>query len=175
MKKGSIVRTIAEIGIFAAIGFVLDEVQGALSFSFTAGGSIGFAMVAVLIMAYRRGFLPAIFTGLIMGLLDISTKAYIVHWAQLFLDYILPYALVGIAGLFKPFFDKTDNRNVKIILCGNILLEQFRRLCLGIKLYVSSFIFVYLQYCFYWSINYLMRWINVGLILKSTKSHHDRR
>ncbi len=77
MKKGSIVRTIAEIGIFAAIGFVLDEVQGALSFSFTAGGSIGFAMVAVLIMAYRRGFLPAIFTGLIMGLLDISTKAYI--------------------------------------------------------------------------------------------------
>ena len=153
MKKGSIVRTIAEIGIFAAIGFVLDEVQGALSFSFTAGGSIGFAMVAVLIMAYRRGFLPAIFTGLIMGLLDISTKAYIVHWAQLFLDYILPYALVGIAGLFKPFFDKTDNRNVKImwLIIGTVvggLLKFFSHFFAGIFFWNNTEDFV-------WGLNYM--------------------
>ena len=115
MKSNSIVRTIAEVGIFAAIGFVLDEIQGVLSFSFTAGGSIGIAMIAVLIIAYRRGILPAIATGLIMGLLDISTKAYIIHPAQCLLDYIFPYALVGVAGVFKYFFDKTDNKNTKII------------------------------------------------------------
>lgn len=153
MKKVNVVKTIAEIGIFAAIGFVLDEVQGAISFSFTAGGSIGFAMVAVLIMAYRRGFLPAIFTGLIMGLLDISTKAYIIHWAQLFLDYILPYALVGIAGLFKPLFDKTDNRNIKImwLIVGAAvggLLKFFSHFFAGIFFWNNAEDFV-------WGLNYM--------------------
>lgn len=153
MKKVNLVKTIAEIGIFAAIGFVLDEVQGAVSFSFTAGGSIGFAMVAVLIMAYRRGFLPAIFTGLIMGLLDISTKAYIIHWAQLFLDYILPYALVGIVGLFKPLFDKTDNRNIKImwLIVGAVvggLLKFFSHFFAGIFFWNNAEDFV-------WGLNYM--------------------
>ena len=119
-KKGnSIVRNIAEVGIFAAIGFVLDEIQGiAFASVFTAGGSIGFAMVAVLIVAYRRGGLPAICTGLIMGLLDLITKSYLITFWQVLLDYILPYALVGTAGFFKPWFDKEENNKKKIfILC----------------------------------------------------------
>lgn len=46
--KNELTRTIVEVGIFAAIGFVLDEIQGIiLANVFTAGGSIGFAMVAV--------------------------------------------------------------------------------------------------------------------------------
>ncbi len=110
------IRTISEVGIFAAIGYVLDELQGALSKGlFINGGSIGFAMIAVLIIAYRRGWLPAILTGLIMGLLDIATSAYILHPLQLFLDYIFPYAFVGIAGLLKPFFDKYQNKTVRVL------------------------------------------------------------
>lgn len=119
MKNNNIVRTIAEVGIFAAIGFVLDEIQGiAFASVFTAGGSIGFAMVAVLIIAYRRGWLPAICTGLIMGLLDLITKSYLITFWQVLLDYILPYALVGFAGLFKPLFDKSETSKRKILwLC----------------------------------------------------------
>ena len=119
MKGNNIVRTIAEVGIFAAIGFVLDELQGiAFAGVFTAGGSIGFAMVAVLIIAYRRGWLPAICVGLIMGLLDLLTKSYMITFWQVLLDYILPYALVGTAGFFKPLFDKQEKSiNKIIILC----------------------------------------------------------
>ena len=119
MKNNNIVRTIAEVGIFAAIGFVLDEIQGiAFASVFTAGGSIGIAMVAVLIVAYRRGALPAICVGLIMGLLDLLTKSYMITLWQVLLDYILPYALVGTAGFFKPWFDKEENSKIKIlILC----------------------------------------------------------
>ena len=113
-NKKDVTRTMIEIGLFAAIGFILDEIQGAYSVSFTSGGSIGIAMIAVLIVAYRRGFLPALLTGLIIGLMDFCTKAYAVHPAQVFLDYIFPYAFVGIAGLFKPLFDKSDNKNIKI-------------------------------------------------------------
>lgn len=118
-KNNNIVRIIAEVGIFAAIGFVLDEIQGiAFASVFTAGGSIGFAMVAVLIIAYRRGWLPAICTGLIMGLLDLITKSYLITFWQVLLDYILPYALVGCAGFFKPLFDKSESSGKKILwLC----------------------------------------------------------
>ena len=113
-----------EIGLFAAIGFALDELQGILSKGvFINGGSIGFAMIAVLIMSYRRGWLAGIGTGLIMGVLDLATSAYILHPAQLMLDYVLPYALVGIAGLFKPLFDKSESKKTKIgyLLLGTIV------------------------------------------------------
>lgn len=124
MKSNNIVRIIAEVGIFAAIGFVLDEIQGiAFASVFTAGGSIGFAMVAVLIIAYRRGWLPAICTGLIMGLLDLITKSYLISFWQVLLDYLLPYALVGFAGFFKPFFDKEDKEGLKItyLVLGSLI------------------------------------------------------
>ena len=109
------VRTITEIGIFAALGFVFDELQGILFKGvFINGGSIGFAMIAVLIIAYRRGVLAALATGLIMGLLDVATSAYILHPMQLLLDYIFPYAVVGFASLFKPLYDKAENKGLKI-------------------------------------------------------------
>lgn len=115
-RRSDYVRTICEIGIFAAIGFVLDELQGIISKGlFINGGSIGFAMIAVIVIGYRRGWLPAILTGLIMGLLDIATSAYILHPAQLFLDYIFPYAFVGIGCIFKIFFDKVKTKPLKIL------------------------------------------------------------
>ena len=112
----NLVRTICEVGIFAALGFVFDELQGIFFGSvFPNGGSIGFAMIAVLIVAYRRGFLPGVLTGLVMGLFDIATKAYVIHPMQVLFDYILPYALVGFAGLLKPLFDKSNTKVEKIL------------------------------------------------------------
>lgn len=110
------VRAITEIGIIAALGYVFDELQGILFKGvFVNGGSIGFAMIAVLIIAYRRGVIPALITGLIMGLLDVATSAYILHPMQMLLDYIFPYAFVGLVGLLKPFYDKATDRNSKIL------------------------------------------------------------
>ena len=116
-KNSNVIHAIVEVGLFSALGFVLDEIQGiAFASVFTAGGSIGFAMVAVLIVAYRRGWLPAICTGLIMGALDLITKAYFITFWQVLLDYILPYALVGVAGFFKPWFDKEESSNKRIVI-----------------------------------------------------------
>lgn len=110
------VRIICEIGIIAALGFVFDELQGILFKGiFINGGSIGFAMVAVLVMSYRRGWIPAVATGLLMGLLDIATSAYILHPMQILLDYILPYALVGFVGLLRPLYIKSTERKTKIL------------------------------------------------------------
>lgn len=112
----NIIRTICEIGIFAALGFVFDELQGVIFGSvFPNGGSIGFAMIAVLIIAFRRGGIAGMLTGLLMGLFDIATKAYVIHPAQVLLDYILPYTLVGLVGFLKPLFDRSQQKGEKVL------------------------------------------------------------
>ena len=91
------IKTISEIGMFAALGFVFDALQGIFTKGiFVNGGSIGFAMIAVLIVGLRRGFLPALLTGLIMGLLDVADGAYVLNFWQLCLDYIFPYMFQNI-------------------------------------------------------------------------------
>ena len=131
-NTSSTISTLCEIGIFAALGFVLDELQGIIFKGvFPNGGSIGFAMIAVLIIAYRRGLLPALLTGLIMGVFDIATSAYIIHPVQLFLDYILPYAFVGFVGLLKPMFDKYEDKKSRVLwlIAGCIIGGMLKFTC----------------------------------------------
>ncbi|MBO4703876.1 MAG: energy-coupled thiamine transporter ThiT [Bacilli bacterium] len=152
------VRTISEVGIFAALGFVFDELQGIIFKGvFPNGGSIGFAMIAVLIIAYRRGFLPALVTGLIMGLLDIATSAFILHPAQLFLDYILPYAFVALAGLLKPLYDRSKNYNEKILwLISGTVIGGFAKF---LSHYFAGVIFWYHSADFAWGLNNMHPWL----------------
>lgn len=122
------VRTIAEIAIFSALGYVLDFLAGVYSSPlFPNGGSLGIAMVCVFIISYRRGFLPGLITGLIMGLLDIADGFYVVSGTNVFmsflqvaLDYWIAYPLVGFAGLFAKFIkseeDSKKKRTLYIIL-----------------------------------------------------------
>lgn len=162
------IRTICEIGIFAAIGFVLDELQGILFKGvFINGGSIGFAMIAVIIIAYRRGLLPALLTGLIMGGLDVATSAFIVHPAQLLLDYILPYAVVGFSGILAFFYKKADNQKTKLLylwlgtLLGGIF-KFFSHYIAGVIFWADSANFAWnlndinpYLYCFIYNIAFI--------------------
>jgi thiamine transporter len=114
MKKKTKIITMAEIAIFAAIGFVLDFLAGLYSGFFPFGGSISFALVAVVIVSFRRGTIAGICTGLIMGLLDLTDGFYTVAdtWynsiLQIGMDYIFTYMLVGLVGLAKPLIKKIN-------------------------------------------------------------------
>lgn len=89
---------LVEIAIFAGIGLVLDQI----SFKFWAqGGSISFVMLPILIMAVRWGILSGITTGLLIGVLQMSFGAYILHWVQALLDYVVAFSVVGLAGIFR--------------------------------------------------------------------------
>lgn len=123
-------RNIGEIAIFTALAFGLDFLQGGIFKGvFPNGGSIGIAMLPILVLAYRRGFLSALICGTLLAFLQcfggvyaISSSWYNVLF-QILLDYILAYPVVALAGLFyKPFKNaETKKDQTKYILIGSIL------------------------------------------------------
>ena len=137
MNKKISVRVLAEIAIFAALGFALDALQGGIFKGvFANGGSIGLAMVPVFIIAYRRGLLPGIACGLVLSFVQMLGGVYIISsasysgamkvlapFAQVMLDYVLGYTIVGIAGAFSGKYKNAESFNQKIywIVVGTVI------------------------------------------------------
>ncbi len=129
MSKKISVRVLAEIAIFAALGFALDALQsGIFKGVFVNGGSIGFAMVPVFIIAYRRGLIPGLVCGLVLSLVQMLGGVYVISGAtyggamkflapffQILLDYVLAYTVVGIAGAFAGKYKNSENFNKKAL------------------------------------------------------------
>jgi thiamine transporter len=135
MKKRSFsTRVLAEIAIFAAIGFALDALQGGIFKGvWAAGGSIGFAMVPVFIVAYRRGLIPGVLCGLVLSVVQMLGGIYVINgsgnlgafgpFLQVMLDYVLAYTVVGFAGLFSKLYQNSGTKGFKILFVslGSIL------------------------------------------------------
>ncbi len=131
MKKMFNIKVLAEIAIFAAIGFVLDLLAGLYSsfLPFYNGGSISFAAVVVVFIGLRRGMVPAMITGLLMGLLDLTDGFYAISdsfWKimiQMCADYILSYFVVGLACFLRIFIKKTNSKSKRcIFVCLTMFL-----------------------------------------------------
>lgn len=134
-------KVLAEVAIFAAIAFVLDILQGGICNGiWVSGGSVGLAMIPVLVISFRRGFLPGLLCGLIVGLLQLACGPYIIAdtWYNMFfqtmLDYILAYPCVALAGLFyTPFQNAKSRKNRNIWLIVGIFVG-------GIAKFLSHFL-----------------------------------
>ena len=129
MEKNLNVKAITEIAIFSALGFVLDLLQQTLfSGPFINGGSIGIAMIPIIIIGCRRGFIPAFLTGLIMGLTQMLGGIYTISdtWYKVFLqvalDYWLAYPLVAVAAFFK-------NKSTGMVILGTTVGGLAKYLC----------------------------------------------
>lgn len=120
-----------EIAIFAAIGYVLDQ----LKFSIWAqGGSVSLVMPPIILIAIRWGLSAGLMTGLIVGLLNMTINPYIVHWAQALLDYVFAFTFVGFAAIVrKQVLDGvSENRKNKIalfVIIGTIIGGLLRFIC----------------------------------------------
>ena len=137
MNKKISVRMLVEIAIFAALAVALDMLEGGIFRGiFINGGSIGIAMVPVFIIAYRRGLLAGILTGLIVSLLQMLGGIYVISGAtyegamkflapffQVMLDYVLGFTLVGVAGAFAHNYHNATTSKNKIlwIIVGTVV------------------------------------------------------
>jgi thiamine transporter len=100
-------KVIAEIVVFVSLATVLSNIK---IFQLPQGGSVTAAsMVPILWLALRRGPKVGLFGAVVYGLVQAAFDPYIVHPAQLLLDYPVAFGLLGVAGLFqnRPFIGVT--------------------------------------------------------------------
>lgn len=103
-------RVIVYAGLSIAVSFVLSYLR---LYRWPQGGSITPAsMLPLFIFAYFFGAKAGITAGAAYGLLNLVQGPYVVHWAQVLLDYIIAYAALGVAGYFK------DNLHYGILAGG---------------------------------------------------------
>lgn len=82
-----------------ALSFVLSYIK---IFHMPQGGSITPAsMLPIFLFAYIYGTPHGLIVAIAYGLLQMIQDAYIVHWAQAILDYVLAFGALSLAGLFK--------------------------------------------------------------------------
>lgn len=92
-------KKLAFAGICICVSFTLAVIKFKI---FASGGSITFAsFVPVLVFSYCYGVADGLLVGLIHGLLNFIESPYILTPATFFLDYLLPFASVGVMGLFR--------------------------------------------------------------------------
>ena len=139
MKKTHVaIKVIAEITIIGALAFTLDIVQGFICKGiFVNGGSIGIAMLPILLLSYRRGFWAGLVSGLILSILQMLGGIYVINGAwyliglQVMLDYIIAYPLVAFAGLFYKSFKNSKNFKQKntFLIIGSVIGGLLKLLC----------------------------------------------
>ena len=122
MKNKITTKILTEIAIIAAVAFALDALQGGIFRGlFPNGGSIGIAMLPILILTFRRGFVPGFLAALILSFMQMFGGVYAIAdtwymvFLQIFLDYIIAYPLVSIAALFYKSYHKATNNKDKIL------------------------------------------------------------
>ncbi|WP_456277878.1 energy-coupled thiamine transporter ThiT [Bacillus sp. AK128] len=87
---------LVEVSIFSALAYLLDF----LAFKIWAqGGSVSLSMLPVFFIAFRWGIKGGLLTGLLYGGLQLLTTTYIYSIPQAFMDYIVAFVVLGLAGL----------------------------------------------------------------------------
>lgn len=110
----------AEIAIFAAIAWVIGFVANRiiditpLRAIWINGGSITLAYVPIIMITYRRGMYAGILTGIILMLIGFIGPIYVIagSWYKVFfqigLDYLFPWPVVGLCGIFRKLYKKSS-------------------------------------------------------------------
>lgn len=146
MEKKFSTKVLAEIAIFAAIAFALDALQsGIWRGVWLSGGSVGFAMVPIFIIAYRRGLLPGVLCGFVVSLVQMLGGVYAINGSsfdnpfmqamgpffQIMLDYVLAYTVVGLAGAFAGLFKKetTFKKQALWLIVGTVIAGLLKYFC----------------------------------------------
>ncbi len=92
-------RALVAASLCIALGFILSNLK---FYQMPQGGSITPAsMLPVMLFAWAFGPIPGFAAGLVYGALQLLQDFYVVHPAQLLLDYIFAFTALGLAGFFR--------------------------------------------------------------------------
>jgi Predicted membrane protein len=133
-------RTLIEAALLLAVATMLSffpKFEGI----WANGGSITVcSMLPIILVSYRHGIKWGLATGLCFSLMQMVTGSI---WLPaggllpavfgLLLDYILPYTLIGLGGIFKG---KLKNNVLVELICGTVFVLLLRYTCHVISGYV---------------------------------------
>ena len=98
-ERGVLLRKLTLAAIMIAFAVILSQ------FRFVrmpqAGSSTAFSMLAIVLIGYWCGARVGIIAAIAYGFLQLMFEPYIVHPAQLILDYPLAFGMLGLSGFFK--------------------------------------------------------------------------
>ena len=103
-------KAMTEIAVAVALSVVFHFIR---LFQMPQGGDVSLTMIPIIFIAYRRGPLAGITTGVLYGIINIMIDGTIYHPMSIFLDYIFAFGVLGIAGFFK--------KNLPGIISGTII------------------------------------------------------
>ncbi|HAQ07111.1 MAG TPA: energy-coupled thiamine transporter ThiT [Bacillus bacterium] len=107
---------LVEVAVFSALAYLLDLFSGFLfSRIWPQGGSVSIAMVPVFLMAFRWGVKGGVLTGFLLGLLQfILGMSQIYHPVQGITDYLIAFAVLGLAGIFAAQIKESIHKDLKV-------------------------------------------------------------
>lgn len=89
-------QMLVEAGIVLALAFVLKMIP---LYVMPMGGDISLAMLPIVIYSIRWGVWPGVLVGLLYGVIKIILGVQIIHPIQVLIEYPLPSAIIGLAGI----------------------------------------------------------------------------
>ncbi len=101
-KKHRSVRLLTEGAILIALAEILSFLP---LYKLPWGGSIDFAMLPIVLFCCRWGFGSGMLVSTVHGILQMLFEGGIaIGWQSILGDYLIAYAVLGVAGLFKGNF-----------------------------------------------------------------------
>ena len=118
-KKGVNIRALTVSALMVALAMILDQIK---LFQMPQGGCVTlFGMLPIILLGYLLGTKWGLMGGTCVGILNLIFGGYVIHPAQLFLDYILAFAVMGLSGLVR------NNKNG--LTLGYIIGVSARYIC----------------------------------------------
>lgn len=92
-------RMLVTGALCVALSFVLSCIA---LYRLPQGGTITAAsMLPIMLFSWMYGPIAGVCAGLVHGILQLVQGVYVIHPIQLLVDYIFPFAALGLAGLFR--------------------------------------------------------------------------
>jgi thiamine transporter len=100
-RKSNKTRLLARIAIISSLSFILSLIK--IPF-LSAGGSISFMMIPIVVISIVSGVKEGISAGFMVGILKVILDSQKFGIIQVILDYPLAFLVLGFSGLFKNIY-----------------------------------------------------------------------
>lgn len=109
-------KMLVEIAIFAALALIIDLFIPSIGHTI----KFSFKMLPIVVLALRWGMPAGLTGGFLWGLLQIVVgEAYILSVVQVFIEYIIAFTVIGLAGImFKPIQSELSKENYSVARTG---------------------------------------------------------